>query len=294
MVAVTEGSPSRKHHAGHRQLSASDEQIRDWIDLATFAVLAAGPIALQHFRTEITVDDKRSRGVFDPVTAADRDVEASIRDFLRRHLPEHRVVGEEHPEAKGDERYTWIIDPIDGTRAFISGLPVWGTLVGLLVDGVPVGGVMHQPFTGETFVADPVRGSLLVHRGSMRPLHTRHLQGGLADAVLYSTHPSQLEVVGASTAFEAVADRVRLQRWGGDCYAFAMLAAGCIDLVIEGDLKSYDVAALIPIVEQAGGVVTDLAGNPPTFGGELVIASGDPRLHAEVLAILRAELGPRV
>ena len=281
------GTPT--HHS-----SATDEQIRDWIDLAVFAVLEAGPIALQHFRAGIAVDDKRSRGVFDPVTVADRDVEASIREFLGRHLPDHRVVGEEHPDSAGDERFTWIIDPIDGTRAFISGLPVWGTLVGLVVDGAPVGGVMHQPFTGETFVADPVRGSLLVHRGAMRRLHTRPVPGGLADAVLYSTHPSQFDVVGAAAAFEAVSDRVRLQRWGGDCYSFAMLAAGCIDLVIEGDLKSYDIAALIPIVEQAGGIVTDLAGDPPTNGGELVIASGDPRLHAEVLAILRAELAPHV
>jgi len=150
--------------------------------------------------------------------------------------------------------------------------------------------VMHQPFTGETFVADPVRGAVLVHGGTTRPLRTRPVPGGLAEAVLYSTSPGQFEVVGATRAFRAVADRVRLQRWGGDCYAFAMLAAGCIDLVIEGDLKSYDIAALIPLIEQAGGIVTDLAGNRPTQGAELVIASGDPRLHAEVLAILRSEL----
>lgn len=273
-----------------RHLSVTDEQIRDWVDLGVFAVLEAGPIALEHFRAGVTVDDKRSRGAFDPVTIADRDVEASIRDFLRRHLPGHRVLGEEHPDAPGDERFTWVIDPIDGTRAYISGLPVWGILLGLVVDGVPVGGVMHQPFTGESFVADPVRGSLLVHRGTMRRLHTRPVPGGLGDAVLYSTHPSQFDADGIAAAYEAVAERVRLQRWGGDCYSFAMLAAGCIDLVIEGDLKSYDIAALIPIVEQAGGIVTDLAGNPPTHGADLVIASGDRRLHAEALAILRSEL----
>ena len=167
--------------------TVSDEQIRDWIDLAVSAVLEAGPIALEHFRTGMTVYDKRSHDAFDPVTVADRDVEASIREFLGRHVPGHRVIGEEQPDTPGDERFTWVIDPIDGTRAFISGLPLWGTLLGLVVDGVPVGGVMHQPFTGETFVADPVRGAVLVHGGTTRPLRTRPVPGGLAEAVLYST-----------------------------------------------------------------------------------------------------------
>ena len=147
------------------------------------------------------VDDKRSHDAFDPVTVADRDVEASIRAFLGRHLPGHRVIGEEHPDAPGDERFTWVIDPIDGTRAFISGLPLWGTLLGLVVDGAPVGGVMHQPFTGETFVADPVRGAVLLHGGTTRSLRTRQVPGGLAEAVLYSTSPDQFEVVGATRAF---------------------------------------------------------------------------------------------
>jgi myo-inositol-1(or 4)-monophosphatase len=261
--------------------------VREWVEVGLAAVLAAAPIALAHFRTAVAVDDKPGLGVYDPVTVADREVEAAIRAHLGSHLPGHRIVGEEHPDSEGDPSVTWIIDPIDGTRAYISGMPTWGTLLGLVVDGVAVGGVMHQPFTGETFVADPVRGARLLHGGTERVLRTRHVPGGLADAVLYSTHPFQLAAIGATAAFEAIADEVRLQRWGGDCYMFAMLAAGQVDLVIEGTLKAYDIAALIPLVEQAGGVVTDLAGNPPTMGADLVVASGDPRLHSEVLARLR-------
>jgi histidinol-phosphatase len=267
-----------------------DQVIREWVDIGVDAVLRAAPIALRHFRTSVTVDDKRTAGSYDPVTVADRDVETDIRDLIGRALPGHRIVGEEHPDAPGDPRLTWIVDPIDGTRAFISGMPTWGTLLGLVVDGVAVGGVMHQPFTDETFVADPVRGARLLHHGEERRLRTRHVPDGLADAVLYSTHPSQLELAGATRAFEVIADQVRLARWGGDCYAFAMLAAGCIDLIIEGDLKAYDIAALIPLIEQAGGVVTDLAGNPPVGGAQLVVASGDRRLHADAMAILREEL----
>lgn len=292
MPAVT--TPARAPGSGPAADPISDEQIRDWVDIGVDAVLRAAPIALRHFRTGVTVDDKQSQGTYDPVTVADRDVETDIRDLLGRALPEHRIVGEEHPDSSGDPRFTWIIDPIDGTRAFISGLPTWGTLLGLLVDGVAVGGVMHQPFTDETFIADPVRGARLLHHGEEHRLRTRPVPGGLADAVLYSTHPGQLEIAGATKAFEAIADQVRLPRWGGDCYAFAMLAAGQIDLIIEGDLKAYDIAALIPIIEQAGGVVTDLAGNPPVDGAQLVVASGDPRLHADAMAILREELSPHL
>ena len=274
----------------------ADEQVRDWIDIGLAAVLAAAPIALRHFRTALDVHDKRAEGVsattYDPVTRADTEVEAAIRAHLGQALPEHRALGEEYPDSAGDPRFTWIVDPIDGTRAYITGMPLWGTLLALVVDGVPVAGVMHQPFTGETFVADPIRGSRLIHAGTERRLATRHVPGGLADAVLYSTHPSQLEAVDAVRAFEVVADEVRLQRWGGDCYAFAMLAAGFVDLIVEGDLKSYDIAALIPIIEQAGGVVTDLAGRQPTVGAPLVVASGDPRVHAEALALVREELAP--
>ena len=284
-AAGHDGEP--RDSGGEHPAPISDAQVRDWVDVGVAAVLAAAPIALEHFRAGVAIDDKRGLGVYDPVTVADRDVEASIRAHLAAHLPSHGIAGEEHPDSEGDPRISWVIDPIDGTRAYVSGMPTWGSLLGLVVDGVAVGGVMHQAFTGETFVADPVRGARLLLRGEERTLRTRHVPDGVADAVLYSTHPFQLATVGATAAFESIAGEVRLQRWGGDCYMFAMLAAGQVDLIIEGSLKSYDIAALIPIITGAGGVVTTWDGKPAQSGGR-IIAAGDPRVHEAAIKLLNS------
>jgi len=164
-------------------------------------------------------------------------------------------------------------------------MPTWGTLLGLVVDGQPVAGVMHQPFTDETFAADPARGSRFLHAGAERQLRTR-TGATLEDAILYSTHPSMLEWAGVLDRFHALSGQVRLQRWGGDCYAFALVAMGTIDLVIDGCLMPYDIVPLIPIIELAGGVVTDIEGRVPMTGGT-VIAAANPDLHAQALAALR-------
>ncbi len=253
------------------------------------AVREAGPIALAHFRERIAVDDKRSAGGYDPVTDADRRIEALIRDRLLREFPEHRVAGEEHGSV-GKGSTWWIIDPIDGTRSFISGMPTWGILLGLVVDDRPLVGIMHQPFTGETWVADPVGGARLLHGGRQRPLRTRD-GATLEDAVLYSTHPSMFREPALAERYRQLAARCRLQRWGGDCYAFALVALGCIDLMVDSSLMPYDILPLVPIIEGAGGTVTDLQGATPLAGGT-VVAAANPALHAAALEILSGRAWP--
>ncbi|MCY1485490.1 Histidinol-phosphatase [compost metagenome] len=177
----------------------------------------------------------------------------------------------------------WVIDPIDGTRAFISGLPVWGTLIGLYRNGEAVMGLMDQPFTGERYFAD---GEKATYRGpgGEKVLSTRACNS-LSDAVLFTTSP-HLYTGAFKTRYEALQSKVRLFRYGCDCYAFALLAAGHIDLVIECGLKPYDVGGLIPLIEQAGGIVTNWQGGPAEMGGE-VIAAGSAELHAQALEILK-------
>jgi histidinol-phosphatase len=254
------------------------------LDVGIAAVRDAGSIALDYFRTDMTVANKLAGIAYDPVTEADKGVEAHVRAAINERFPDHQVIGEESGTT-GAGPVSWIIDPIDGTRAFISGMPTWGTLLGLIVEGHPVAGVMHQPFTGETFAADPARGSRFLHAGRERALRTR-TTASLEDAVMYSTHPSMLEWAGVLGGFQALSARVRLQRWGGDCYAFALVAMGTIDLVIDGCLMPYDIVPLIPVIELAGGVVTDIKGNTP-MGGGTVIAAANPDLHAQALAALR-------
>jgi myo-inositol-1(or 4)-monophosphatase len=257
--------------------------IRECMEVGLAAVLEAGPIALQYFRRSMAIEDKRPGVYYDPVTEADRRIEALIRKRLTARFPDHRIVGEEHGES-GDGTTYWIIDPIDGTRSFISGMPTWGILLGLVVEGKPAGGIMHQPFTEETFLADGAGAARYRHRNSETRLRTR---GGatLPDAVLYSTHPAMLEHAGTLARYHDLAARCRLQRWGGDCYGFALLAQGCIDLMVDSMLMPYDIVPMIPIIEGAGGVVTGLDGRSPMQGGT-VIAAANASLHAAALEIM--------
>jgi histidinol phosphatase-like enzyme (inositol monophosphatase family) len=243
---------------------------------------AAKAETLPRFRTGIGVANKLDAG-FDPVTEGDRAAEAAIRALIEEAYPDHGILGEEYGTMGGDRDYVWVIDPIDGTRAFISGLPVWGTLIGLYYKGRAVMGLMDQPFTGERyFAADGVTW----YRGpeGERRLATRDC-GDLAQATLFTTTPVLFHG-DLKAKFEAVESKVRLSRYGCDCYAFALLAAGHIDLVIEAGLKPYDVGGLIPLIEQAGGIVTDWNGGRPEMGGE-ILAAGSQALHAQALAILR-------
>lgn len=261
------------------------------VDFAAFVdelARISGEATLPFFRTAMHAYDKTSNGgVFDPVTEADRGAEAAMRRLITRHFPDHGIVGEEFGAEREDADYVWVLDPIDGTKSFISGLPLWGTLIGLNHFGHPCYGMMHQPFTRESFFGDGGvshwRGIGLDGKTTERRLHTRPC-GALAEATLMTTHPALL-AEGTLEPYRRVEERVRLSRYGGDCYAYCVLAAGHIDLVIESGLNAYDIVALVPIVEGAGGVVTSWDGGSAAKGGT-IIAAGDKRVHEEALKLL--------
>jgi myo-inositol-1(or 4)-monophosphatase len=239
----------------------------------------SGDTILPFFRTSLGVDNKKGGRDFDPVTEADRAAEAAMRKLIGDTFPQHGIVGEEFGDERVDAEYVWVLDPIDGTKSFIAGLPVWGTLIALLHRGRPAFGMMHQPFTRERFTGDNLAARSRGPAGD-RKLKTRRC-ATLAEATLFTTSP--LLMNDAERAIFAGIERdVRLSRYGGDCYAYCMLAAGHIDLVIEAGLKSYDIAALIPIVTGAGGVITTWTGEDARAGGNIV-AAGDARLHAIAL-----------
>jgi myo-inositol-1(or 4)-monophosphatase len=264
----------------------TDEQVAAMLDVALDVVRVGGRQAVTRFRRPLEVTDKSGGAAFDPVTQADREVERVVREGLLAAYPDHGFLGEEQGEV-GHGRVRWVLDPIDGTRSFMSGMPTWGTLLGLVVDDVAVAGLVHQPYTDETWLADPLRGARFVHAGAEHALSTRAVDE-LAQATLYSTHPSMLAAAGLLDRYTHLADACLLQRWGGDCYAFALLAHGTIDLVIDADLKPYDIVPLIPVIERAGGVVTDLDGRSPMLGGTVVAAATRP-LHDAAVALLRGD-----
>jgi myo-inositol-1(or 4)-monophosphatase len=248
-------------------------------DLAT----RSGEALLPFFRTALGIDNKSSGG-FDPVTAADRAAETAMRALIRNTFPDHGVVGEEFGDERTEAEYVWVLDPIDGTKSFIAGMPAWGTLIGLTRHGKPVFGLMHQPFIGERFSGDRESAH---YRGPAGPraLRTRPCER-ITDAILFTTSPLLMDAADRAD-FGRVENVVRLSRYGGDCYAYCMLAAGHVDLVIETGLKPYDIVPLIPIVEGAGGVITTWEGGPAEAGGRIV-AAGDRRVHAAALEMLRA------
>ncbi|MEJ5021295.1 histidinol-phosphatase [Ochrobactrum vermis] len=256
------------------------------IDKAFFSEVAAAAAAetLPRFRQLTEIDNKYSVG-FDPVTEADRAAERAIRAVIAGAFPNHGILGEEYGPENIDRSHVWVIDPIDGTRAFISGLPVWGTLVGLTIDGDAKAGMMSQPFTGELFYSDG-NGAYLVRgggEGTPRRLSVRK-NAALADATMFTTTPALFK--GESRkGFDRLEGAVRLSRYGVDCYAFAMLASGFADIVVEAGLQPYDIVALIPLIEQAGGVVTQRDGSPAEKGGD-VVAAASPELHRAVLDLL--------
>jgi histidinol-phosphatase len=241
----------------------------------------AGETILPFFRTALSIENKGKVG-FDPVTAADHAAETAMRTLIRRTFPEHGIVGEEFGEERADAEYVWVLDPIDGTKSFISGMPAWGTLIALTRFGEPVYGMMNQPFIGERFSGD---GGAAQYRG---PAGARELRvrgcAVLSDAILFTTSPLLMSSTDRKY-FEKVETAVRLSRYGGDCYAYCMLAAGHIDLVIETELKPHDVMPLVPIIAGAGGVITTWENGAPHPGGRIV-AAGDRRVHAAALEIL--------
>jgi myo-inositol-1(or 4)-monophosphatase len=259
------------------------------VDFAAFVdelATVAGEAIRPFFRTSLGIENKGTGGIFDPVTAADRAAEQAMRTLIREAFPEHGIVGEEFKDEGMSAAYVWVLDPIDGTKSFIAGMPAWGTLIGLLKDGLPVYGMMHQPFIGERFTGD---GAATHYRG---PAGERRLSAracsSLSEATLFTTSPLLMSEQERG-AFEKVQAKARLSRYGGDCYAYCMIAAGFVDLVIETGLKPHDIVALIPIIEGAGGIVTDWSGKSAAKGGR-IIAAGDKRVHAEALKLLQASL----
>lgn len=243
---------------------------------------AAAGRTLPLFRTPLAIDNKLEAG-FDPVTEADKGAETAIRAVIAEAFPDHAIIGEEWGTT-GESRYSWIIDPVDGTRAFISGAPVWGTLIGFAVDGVAVAGLMSQPFIGERFLAVPGRSTY--RRGEHAAANRTSGLTGLSAARVFTTTPNLFrdEHWGKWEAIEA---NTRLQRFGMDCYGYALLAAGHADLVIEPYLNTYDIAALVPIIREAGGAIACWDGSEPTGGGN-VVAAASPALLEKALELIKA------
>ena len=259
------------------------------LDLAKVeaTLLAAADAAAAHtlplFRTTLAIDNKYTVG-FDPVTEADRGAETVIRAVIAREFPDHAIIGEEWGSS-GESRYTWIIDPVDGTRAFISGAPVWGTLIGFAQDGVAIAGLMSQPFIGETFLAIP--GHATYRRGAATtPIRTSG-QTELAASRVFTTTPALFRTPELLAKWQSIETATRLQRFGMDCYGYALLAAGHADIVIEPFLNTYDIAALVPIIREAGGAISCWDGSEPTGGGD-VVAAATPELLEKALALVNA------
>jgi len=240
----------------------------------------ARPITLSYFRKPLPVEHKADDS---PVTVADRETEAALRAMIAQHFPGHGIYGEEHGSVNPEGPYTWVIDPIDGTRAFISGFPLFGTLIGLLEQGRPLLGVLEMPALGERWIGAREHGSSL----NGRPCQVSRCQH-LEQAILYSTSPDMFH--GDDLArYQALAATVALRRFGGDCYSYGLLASGHVDLVVEADLAPYDYLALVPVVENAGGCISDWRGRPLSLDSDgRVVAAATPALHQQALARLGA------
>lgn len=274
------------HTSGIFLSHMNEKQQRQLVETANILADAARPIALKYFRSgNFDLQNKEADG-FDPVTRADQEVEAALRDILARRRPDDGVLGEEYENTVGTSGLTWVLDPIDGTRGFISGTPTWGVLIALDDGNGPVLGLIDQPYTQERFFGG--FGTARLTRGSqVTPLGVR---SGipLEDAILFTTMP-EIGSAQERAAFEAVSARARLTRFGLDCYAYGLLACGQIDLVIEADLKPFDIQGPMGVVQGAGGIVTDWHGGPAHHGGQ-IIAAASPELHASALEILQGSL----
>lgn len=251
---------------------------------------AAGQAILPKFRADHGLEDKGGPKGFDPVTEADRGAEAAIRKLISERYPDHGVIGEEYGEDRPDAEFVWVLDPVDGTRAFISGLPLWCTLIGLRWQGRSVLGGIGQPYLDELYIGSAA-GSRLIKGGESRPLKVRACPR-LTDAIIATTDPEGCFDGAELGAWTQVRAAARLARLGCDAYAYAMVAAGTMDLVIEAGLKSWDVEAAIALMEGAGGLVTDWRGEPiGPDGGQMVIA-GDRGCLDEALVALKRSAKP--
>lgn len=239
---------------------------------------AAGEIVRRHFRRGVAVDDKPD---LSPVTIADREAESALRALIEKRFPEHGILGEEHGTVRVDAERVWVLDPIDGTKSFISGVPLFGTLIALMERGAPVLGVIDQPISRERWIG--ARGHKSTLNGA--PISTRTCPS-LGSATLFATSPDMFRDADAE-GFQRLKGAVKLPRFGGDCYAYGLLAAGFIDLVVEAGLKPYDYSALVPVITGAGGSMTDWQGKALGLQSDgRVLACGDPRLASAARGLL--------
>ncbi len=248
----------------------------------------AAQVILPLFRADHGLENKADHGAFDPVTAADKGAEAAIRQLISKTFPDHGVIGEEYGQDRPDAEFVWVLDPVDGTRAFVAGLPVWTTLIGLRYQGAPVLGLIGQAYLDEAFVGSKALGSRLIRGETSLPLSVRACPQ-LSDAVIATTDPGLFDAHEAA-AWTDVRAKSRLARFGCDAYAYAMVALGKMDLILETGLKTWDIEAAIPVIEGAGGIVSDWHGrpitaNPALAGGQMAIG-GDQACLEQALACL--------
>jgi inositol-phosphate phosphatase/L-galactose 1-phosphate phosphatase/histidinol-phosphatase len=249
-----------------------------FLALATELADAAGAAIRPYFRQNLAVDDKPD---LSPVTVADRAAERAMRDLIAQRFPEHGIIGEEFGREGAEAEFVWVLDPIDGTKSFISGVPLFGTLIALAKRGRPVLGIIDQPISRERWIGAEGRPTLF----NGAPIRCRPCSA-LGAATVFATSPDMFRG-DDSAAFARVATAAKLVRFGADCYAYGLLAHGFIDLVIEASLKPYDFSAMLPVVEGAGGIATDWAGAPLTLESDgRVIVAGDRRAHQAALALL--------
>jgi histidinol phosphatase-like enzyme (inositol monophosphatase family) len=245
---------------------------------------AAAQAILPLFRAEHGVVDKGGAKGFDPVTEADKGAERAIRALIADRFPDHGVIGEEYGSDRPDAEFVWVLDPVDGTRAFISGLPLWTTLIALRHQGRPVLGSIAQPYLDEIYIGH-AGAARLISRGSERPLKVRPCPG-LAQATIGLTDPEAYFTDDEIAAWRRVRPKARLVRMGCDSYAFAMVAAGSIDIAIEASLQAWDIEAAVPVVQGAGGFATDWLGQPVGPNGGRIVLAGDRACLEETLAAL--------
>ena len=262
----------------------STDDISEYLRFAQSLVRRVGKELLSRFRTDLAVDNKSLGDGFDPVTDVDKKIERLMRDAITRQYPAHGIVGEEYDDQPGNG-LTWIIDPIDGTRAFMTGMLHWGTLLGLSEGTTPIIGTMYQPFADELFWGTSMEAGYW-HQKKQTPLHTRQCKA-LTDAMMGTTGPEYYRQNEELEGLKRLRDHVLFTRFGGDCYVFAMVAMGQLDIGLEASLKPCDIQPMIPIIQGAGGVVTTWDGGDATRGGR-VVAAGDPELHAAALELLQA------
>lgn len=261
----------------------------DYAKLEAFALelaAAAAASALPLFRKKGLGEDNKLAHLsrFDPVTEADKGAERAIRALINQHFPNHGIIGEEYGEENASADYVWVLDPVDGTRAFISGLPLWTTLIGLRFRGLPVLGLIAQPFLREVFLGSPL-GSRLITPAGDTPLKVRTCSG-LGDSIIATTDPD-LYLGAEGDAYTSLRKAVKLARYGCDAYAFAMVAQGTMDMALETGLKAWDIEAIIPVIENAGGVVVNWRGEKVGNDGGQVIAACSRALADEAVALMQ-------